>query len=418
MPLFLHRKTRVCSASRPYFLGTGSARKHAVPLGAIPCLNYRRALDDEAEAEHKGNSENTTQPSAESSDQDSPPGVCPVAHASAPVVQPMEEDDSEKKDEPSMEPKADQAATEALQALIPAAKIVTVNENTQKESVTPEELNTYCQKLFRFKEIRVLRFRSWNARRKFTKNRKHIKNIQRPTLPDGTKLIKFPILAASGSEGSTNPRGRKEWIMNPNGKSFVCILHEYVQHALKTQPTYEFKELQNAATPYSATVSVNNLKYGTGYGTSKKQAKSEAARETLEILIPDVKDKITGNNKDSKTGTAKKPQSDLSVRAYCQNSTYIQLRAISLCHRSSMTFALRIHASPSFAIRLQSPRPMPFCWRVCSVITVAMSRSPRRLIARLIIKTNSPWLWASIRPRWSARTNARASSWHRRPYYR
>lgn len=313
MPLFLHRKTRVCSASRPYFLGTGSARKHAVPLGAIPCLNYRRALDDEAEAEHKGNSENTTQPSAESSDQDSPPGVCPVAHASAPVVQPMEEDDSEKKDEPSMEPKADQAATEALQALIPAAKIVTVNENTQKESVTPEELNTYCQKLFRFKEIRVLRFRSWNARRKFTKNRKHIKNIQRPTLPDGTKLIKFPILAASGSEGSTNPRGRKEWIMNPNGKSFVCILHEYVQHALKTQPTYEFKELQNAATPYSATVSVNNLKYGTGYGTSKKQAKSEAARETLEILIPDVKDKITGNNKDSKTGTAKKPQSDLSV---------------------------------------------------------------------------------------------------------
>ncbi|KRG01207.1 uncharacterized protein LOC6573250 isoform X2 [Drosophila mojavensis] len=31
MPLFLYRKTRVCSASRPYFLGTGSARKHAVP---------------------------------------------------------------------------------------------------------------------------------------------------------------------------------------------------------------------------------------------------------------------------------------------------------------------------------------------------------------------------------------------------
>jgi len=58
---------------------------------------------------------------------------------------------------------------------------------------------------------------------------------------------------------------------------------------------------------------VNNLKYGTGYGTSKKQAKSDAARETLEILIPDVKDKITGNNKDQKSGTAKKAQSDLSV---------------------------------------------------------------------------------------------------------
>ncbi|XP_017073380.1 microprocessor complex subunit DGCR8 [Drosophila eugracilis] len=294
MPLFLHRKTRVCCASRPYFLGTGSARKHAVPLGAVPCLNYRRALEEESEAEQQK--------------KDAPAAVCPVTGAAAPPVEPMDCEGKEN-NAGSSDPKSQ---PEGLTALMPAAKIVTVNENTQKESITPEQLNTYCQKLFKFKVIRVLRFRSWNARRKFTKNRKHIKNIQRPTLPDGTKLIKFPILAAAG-EGSNNTRGRKEWIMNPNGKSFVCILHEYVQHALKTQPTYEFKELQNAATPYSATVSVNNLKYGTGYGTSKKQAKSEAARETLEILIPDVKDKITGNNKDLKSGIAKKTQSDLSV---------------------------------------------------------------------------------------------------------
>lgn len=308
MPLFLHRKSRVCCAARPYFLGTGSARKHAVPLGAIPCLNYRRALEEEAEAkEQQENPEQ--QPVGEegkAAEAAGPAGVCPVAHATAQST--MEVDNTGNKVEaPVIE------GNEALQALIPAAKIVTVNENTQKESITPEQLNSYCQKLFKFKVIRVLRFRSWNARRKFTKNRKHIKNIQRPTLPDGTKLIKFPILATAGSEGTASPRGRKEWIMNPNGKSFVCILHEYVQHALKTQPTYEFKELQNAATPYSATVSVNNLKYGTGYGTSKKQAKSEAARETLEILIPDVKDKITGNNKDQKTGGPKKTQSDLSV---------------------------------------------------------------------------------------------------------
>lgn len=94
--------------------------------------------------------------------------------------------------------------------------------------------------------------------------------------------------------------------MNPNGKSYICILHEYVQHALKKQPTYEFKELENAATPYAATVSINNLKYGTGFGTSKKQAKSEAARETLEILIPEMRDKIsaeksTPNNSNAQT---------------------------------------------------------------------------------------------------------------------
>lgn len=42
LPVYLHRKTRVCTWARPYFLGTGSARKHEVPQSAIPCLHYRR----------------------------------------------------------------------------------------------------------------------------------------------------------------------------------------------------------------------------------------------------------------------------------------------------------------------------------------------------------------------------------------
>ena len=84
--------------------------------------------------------------------------------------------------------------------------------------------------------------------------------------------------------------------MNPQGKSSVCILHEYVQHALRQQPTYQFKELENAATPYSATVMINALQYGTGFGSSKKQAKADAAKQTLEILIPAMKDQLDGPN--------------------------------------------------------------------------------------------------------------------------
>jgi len=140
--------------------------------------------------------------------------------------------------------------------------------------------------------------------------------------------ITFPVLntdiQTDPSNGQPAPtaqqRPKKEWVMNPNGKSYVCILHEYIQHALKKQPTYEFKELENSATPYSATVSINNLKYGTGYGTSKKQAKSEAARETLEVLIPEMREKITKLDKNSQSTTvSNKPASstataqDLSV---------------------------------------------------------------------------------------------------------
>lgn len=94
-------------------------------------------------------------------------------------------------------------------------------------------------------------FRSWSARRKFTKNKKQRKQLERPTLPDGTKLITFPVTSTNTVGSNSNPGGEdgggqrppKHWIMNPAGKSYVCILHEYVQHALKKQPTYKFKEL-------------------------------------------------------------------------------------------------------------------------------------------------------------------------------
>ena len=33
-----------------------------------------------------------------------------------------------------------------------------------------------------------------------------------------------------------------EFVLNPVGKSYVCILHEYVQHALRVQPKYIIKE--------------------------------------------------------------------------------------------------------------------------------------------------------------------------------
>lgn len=297
MPLFLHTASRVCTTSRPYFLGPGSVRKHEIPLSAIPCLNYRKALEKEdelrkeieanaaaAEAEAQARSASASGNSTGEKQMHNPQLSKMIASATT------------------------QAEAQANAKMLPlkvTAKIETVDENLKAQSLTADAFQAYCKKLFRFKTIRVMRFKSWAARRKLTKHRKHLKNLQRPTLPDGTKLITFPVLHTEGEKGNTHARPKKEWIMNPNGKSYVCILHEYVQHALRKQPSYEFKELENAATPYSATVSINELKYGTGYGTSKKQAKSEAARETLEILIPDMKDKITSKDgKKDQNGTA------------------------------------------------------------------------------------------------------------------
>ncbi|EFN82161.1 microprocessor complex subunit DGCR8 [Harpegnathos saltator] len=251
MPLYLHKQSRVCTLAKPYFLGPGSVRKHEVPVSGLPCLQYKRAL--------------------------------------------IEEEEERKKE---ME-RAPNAETYSL----PSAKIETIQENRAAHSLDSEQLRNYCQSLFRFKAIKVMRFQSWSARRKFTKNKRHRKQLERPTLPDGTKLITFPVNSSCSVTGGGNAVGDdngqrppKHWIMNPSGKSYVCILHEYVQHALKKQPTYKFKELENAATPYSAVVCINDMEYGSGFGSSKKQAKANAARKTLEILIPQMRDKISGDN--------------------------------------------------------------------------------------------------------------------------
>ncbi|XP_076294246.1 microprocessor complex subunit partner of drosha [Lasioglossum baleicum] len=272
MPLYLHKQSRVCTLAKPYFLGPGSVRKHEVPVSAIPCLQYKRALQEEEEERQK---EKERDPNAE---------VCSL----------------------------------------PSAKIETIQENRAAHSLDSEQLRSYCQSLFRFKAIKVMRFQSWSARRKFTKNKKHRKQLERPTLPDGTKLITFPV-SSSNLTGNSNSvtgddnggqRPPKHWIMNPSGKSYVCILHEYVQHALKKQPTYKFKELENAATPYSAVVCINDMEYGSGFGSSKKQAKANAARKTLEILIPQMRDKISGDN----GGDAASGNSSRMIKASRTNS--------------------------------------------------------------------------------------------------
>lgn len=50
IPVYLDRRRRVISVSRPYHLGNSSVRRHAIPVSAIPCLHYRRSRLQEGRA--------------------------------------------------------------------------------------------------------------------------------------------------------------------------------------------------------------------------------------------------------------------------------------------------------------------------------------------------------------------------------
>lgn len=241
MPVYLHKQSRVCTLSKPYFLGPGSTRKHEVPISAVPCLHYKR----EKEKEEK----------------------CPVTNGVS------EEVASDKMTD--------------LAAHIPTAKVESVRESQKERSLDAMAFRQYCEAVFDFQTIQLRKFKTWAGRRK---HRKQLKQMQRPMLPEGTKLIMCSLPPTSGTSRITSGHSKREFIMNPNGKSNVCILHEYVQHAMRTQPQYTFKELESSSMPYGATVVINSIEYGSGFGSSKKQAKSEAAKATLEILIPQMKD--------------------------------------------------------------------------------------------------------------------------------
>ena len=72
-----------------------------------------------------------------------------------------------------------------------------------------------------------------------------------PTLPNTAKLIKIPVIETEGSQEKKNKKVKsKEWVLNTKGKSPVCILHEYLQHALKVKPVYKFEEVDSSTTPY------------------------------------------------------------------------------------------------------------------------------------------------------------------------
>lgn len=243
MPVYLHKQSRVCTLSKPYFLGPGSIRKHEVPISAIPCLHYKKEKEKEEQ--------------------------CPVTNGVS--------DGSEGVPEKVAE----------LAGRIPTAKVESVKESQKERSLDALAFRQYCEGVFDFQTIQLRKFKTWAGRRK---HKKKLKQMQRPMLPESTKLIMCSLPPTTDTSQITSGHSKREFIMNPSGKSTVCILHEYVQHAMRTQPQYKFQELESSSMPYGATVVINGIEYGSGFGSSKKQAKSEAAKATLEILIPQMKD--------------------------------------------------------------------------------------------------------------------------------
>lgn len=284
IPVYLHRETRVVTWSRPYFLGTGSIRKHDPPTSSIPCLHYKKM---KSQAEKELNGEVT--PNAEVSP------VKPGEEADS-VEGPDEPDSTAQEESSTAAPGPEEERSPGAEGVVgahPARKQPQGCETAQgalgqvkakvevckDESIDIEEFRTYLERCFDFEQVTVKKFRTWAERRQFNRDMKRKQaESERPILPANQKLITLSVQDAPT---------KKEFVINPNGKSEVCILHEYMQRVLKVRPVYNFFECENPSEPFGASVIIDGVTYGTGTASSKKLAKNKAARATLEILIPD-----------------------------------------------------------------------------------------------------------------------------------
>ncbi|NXK85839.1 DGCR8 protein, partial [Formicarius rufipectus] len=277
IPVYLHRESRVVTWSRPYFLGTGSIRKHDPPLSSIPCFHYKKMKENEEREQN-----NDITPNGE---------VSPVKHLdkSSELDCQTEEPDSTAADSGPLDDK-DPAGGDAAQGALGQVKAKV--EVCKDESVDLEDFRRYLEKRFDFEQVTVKKFRTWAERRQFNREMKRKQaESERPILPANQKLITLSVQDAPI---------KKEFVINPNGKSEVCILHEYMQRVLKVRPVYNFFECENPSEPFGASVIIDGVTYGAGTASSKKLAKNKAARATLEILIPDfVKQTSEEKPKDS-----------------------------------------------------------------------------------------------------------------------
>ncbi|XP_077378647.1 microprocessor complex subunit DGCR8 [Festucalex cinctus] len=279
IPVYLHRETRVVTWSRPYFLGSGSIRKHDPPTSSIPCLHYKKMKEKEVNGVAEPQAEEfPAKPSEEANGDDRAENSDSTAEARDHVAAPGPVDCGLEAAGVASESRPGKDALPCDIAQGALGQVRAKVEVCKDESIELEEFRLYLEKCFDFEQVTVKKFRTWAERRQFNRDMKRKQaESERPILPANQKLITLSVQDAP----------KKEFVINPNGKSEVCILHEYMQRVLKVRPVYSFFECENPSEPFGASVIIDGVTYGTGTASSKKLAKNKAARATLEILIPD-----------------------------------------------------------------------------------------------------------------------------------
>lgn len=124
-------------------------------MSAIPCLSYRRALEDEKKLKESVLKNQENEKLDSQVEHENGNGKCEEAAEEKTDSTAKETPTGDEVDKANEEPPA-----KKMRTLGPFtnAKIETVKENLKEQSLTVQQIHDYCRSLFIFKNIRVMRF--------------------------------------------------------------------------------------------------------------------------------------------------------------------------------------------------------------------------------------------------------------------
>uniref|UniRef100_A0AC35TGB4 DRBM domain-containing protein n=1 Tax=Rhabditophanes sp. KR3021 TaxID=114890 RepID=A0AC35TGB4_9BILA len=362
--IYLHRLTRVVTFSRPYVLGENSARHHSPPISAIPCLEHERYLKNRN------------------------------AEANINV------------------------------------KVLTT------DFVTPTEIVEYAKSRYEFKVEDVLINpktipKGSNVSRKRMRPSDHREKMEESKYADNLDSLPSAAQILSIHCPGTSFKKDKKIELNPVGKTTITVLHEFVQRSLRTQIHYTPEELEFVTDTFMYTIYVEKnentdkvlmedkvisekllklqikstdpttkLIIGRGRGKSKKEAKLNAGKAALEIMLPMlifdercVCESIEGNEvKDDETLTyfnnikIESPYLERSLEKSGQDSPHAMLLNILKKHPSAGTVALKMKWEDEV-------KPYKFSFMFDEIVVSVFCKSRkegRQLAAQKMIQTMHP----------------------------
>lgn len=266
IPLYLHRSSRVCTLSRPYYINEYSARKHDIPIGSIPCMAYKKRKEA-VESQMKEHKLAKQQAAANAS-------KCPFS---------VEGVVANENGESNVVEDGNGCSNKGADISKKVVVSIQTNEDKSKENLlSPEELTAYCKLLFEFDTVRIKKFKTWGDRKTFIKKAK----LKYPSkIPENAKMLKIQTKTQKGINRELN--------INMTNKTTLSILYEYASQVHKSNPRFEIIEKENPKDPFQAICYIADKISGKGIGNSKKMAKNAAAEAALSVLVPGFKDQVS-----------------------------------------------------------------------------------------------------------------------------